>query len=438
MKALRSAEKYSAPQEATVRPWVAVGLAGMLLFIGSANSNSFGVFFKPIAEEFGWSRGAVSVAIAIRFLAGAVLVMPLGYFSDRYGPRRVVLPCFLLVTVGFLLTSRVTEIWHLYLVQGLIMGAGTAGPFLCLVTMVAKWHDRRRGLALGIASAGTGLGGILFPPLAASLITTRGWQQASIVLGLLTLLITIPASNFVKDPSPKKDPSDETVNCRIEGNRQGGRSGPFDVMRSLPSLLRDRRFLSLSVYFLLFYISAHLLINHLVNYVTDAGIGILVAASMMSVVGIASLAGRLAMGPLSDRIGTRADGILSCSLVTVALVLLLTRAEPLMWVGAALFGVGFGGTAPLIPAITGDYLGTKSLTTLTGAILVGAHIGGGIGPWMGGVVFDLSGSYLWALILAGVLTTIGLLVALRLGSPIRKASWPMKREIGRASCRERV
>ncbi|MBI2853823.1 MAG: MFS transporter [Chloroflexi bacterium] len=418
---LPSTKNSSAQGEANAYPWVVAGLAAMLLFTANASTGTFGVFFKPIAEQFDWSRGIVSIAIVIRSLAIAILVMPAGHLYDRYGPRGVILPCFLLLAIGFLLTSKVATVWHFYLAQGLIMGAGTADPFVCLVSTIAKWHDRRRGLALGIASAGVGLGTVFFSPLAASLIVTRGWEQASVVLGLLTLVIAVPASLFVKDPPLVRNQSDETTSAEEMGSRRRGRNkGVFDVIRSLPHLLQNRQFSSLFAVFALFYVGIYLVINHLVNYVTDTGMGTLVAATMMSVAGIASIAGRLVMGPISDRISTRADAATCCSLVIIALVLLPLKVEPLMWVAAALFGVGWGGASPLIPAITADYFGTNDLATKTGAFIVAANLGSAAGPWMGGFLFDLTNGYLWSLLLSAVMTTVGLVIVLRLSSPTRE------------------
>ena len=136
-------------------PWVIVILAALLLLIANVNSNTFGVFFKPIAEELGWSRGAVAGAMAIRSIIAGVFALPMGYLADRYGPRRVLLACFLSLGVGFLLYSRVTSMWQLYLIQGLLMGIAISSPFVCVMSTVVKWHTKRPGLVLGMASAGT-------------------------------------------------------------------------------------------------------------------------------------------------------------------------------------------------------------------------------------------------------------------------------------------
>lgn len=416
------ATECPSPQVAPPYPWIVLALAVILMFVSNSSSNTFGVFFKPIAEQFGWNRGTVSVAIAIRWIVVAFLVLPMGHLSDRYGPRRVVLPSFLLYGIGFLMLSRVTSVWQFYVVQGLVMGVANAGPFVCVISTVAKWHTRRRGMALGIASAGSGLSVVLLPPLTASLIAFRDWAYACVVLGLVTLVITIPASWFMKDPPTAGKPAAFVPGGESENKGQGKNRGPFYVMGSLPRLLKDGRFLSLFLFFFLFYVGAQLMSVHLVNYVTDAGVRTLVAATMMSVVGIASIVGRLAMGPLSDKIGTKADAALCCSFVIASLVLLTLKSEPLMWLAAVFYGMGSGGTAPLISAITGEHFGTENLATMTGAILIGANLGGALGPWMGGYLFDVTRSYLLPLLLSAVLTAAGLVIVLRLRSPRAEVS----------------
>ncbi|MDO8473879.1 MAG: MFS transporter, partial [Dehalococcoidia bacterium] len=129
-------------------PWFITIVAATLLFVMSANPYSFGVFFKPISEQFGWSRGALSGAYALRSLVAAVLVAPVGYWSDVSGPRRPLLLSFLLTGVGFLLISRATTLWQMYLVQGVVMVAGAAAPWSCLAGAVGKWHDRARVTAM--------------------------------------------------------------------------------------------------------------------------------------------------------------------------------------------------------------------------------------------------------------------------------------------------
>ncbi len=397
--------------------WTVVFFAAVLLFTNTANSNSFGVFFKPIAEDFGWSRGIVSIAISLRWISAAVVAMPLGHFADSYGPRKLLLFSFILIGSAFLLTARITNVWELYILQGLAMGAGLPGVFICLMSTVAKWHDKRRGLALGIASAGAGLGGVVFPLVAAKLIGEIGWQDASAVLGVLTLAVAIPVSLMIKEPPDNRHaPAVRETGPKGENQAGQGRRS-FETIRLLPRLLRDTRFLSLFMVFLLLFVSVQLVVSHLVNYVTDKGIDPVAAAAVLSVVGVGNVVGHLVSGAIADRIGTKSAIALCCAFVIISLLLLAWGAKPLMWISAAMFGLGWGGASPLVPGIMREYFGTKSLATMTGSILVGAYLGSAIGPWMGGFAYDLTGSYLPALVLSAALVTMAVLTISRMAPP---------------------
>jgi MFS family permease len=159
-----------------------------------------------------------------------------------------------------------------------------------------------------------------------------------------------------------------------------------------------------------------MLYNHLVNYATDIGITALVAAGMMSAMGVASTLGRLAIGAFSDRIGTRRDTAMCCILLAVSCFLLISKVPALMWAAAALFGVGFGGSMPLVPAIMGERVGIEELSTATGVASMGIFIGAALGPWLGGYIFDVSGSYLWALLLSAAACIAALIITLRMPS----------------------
>lgn len=287
------------------------------------------------------------------------------------------------------------------------MGVGLSAPFVCLMATVAKWHKTKPGLALGITSAGTGLSSVIFPPIAAMLIESMGWQYAMIVLGLVTIIVAVPASIFIKDP-----PLVEEQRSVVPNEHKS----PFTVWRIFPGLLKNRVFLAVVLVFLLFYITCNLLLVHLVNYVTDMGISPIIAASMMSVMGIVGTLSRFGMGIISDRIGTKTDTAVCCATVILSLILLIFKIPVLIWISVALFGIGYGGMAPLIPAIIGDHFGWERLSTLTGAAMVGANLGAAIGPWMGGFIFDVSSSYFWALAVCAALTIVALVIVLRMPS----------------------
>jgi MFS family permease len=332
----------------------------------------------------------------------------MGYWADRYGPRWVLLPCFILLGAGMMAIAKVTTIWQLFLIQGAGIGIGMSGPFVCIMSTVAKWHESRRGLALGIASAGTGLSSVIFPLVATQLIQAKGWQFAIFMIGLIILAIGIPASLIMKDPPNK-------IKRKLPGNDRAYR-GLLDVLGLLPKFLKKPAFLSIIIMFMLIGAVGNMLYNHLVNYATDIGITALVAAGMMSAMGVASTLGRLAIGAFSDRIGTRRDTAMCCILLAVSCFLLISKVPALMWAAAALFGVGFGGSMPLVPAIMGERVGIEELSTATGVASMGIFIGAALGPWLGGYIFDVSGSYLWALLLSAAACIAALIITLRMPS----------------------
>lgn len=396
-------------------PWAMVFLGSWVLLMSTANTYSFGVFFKPIAAEFSWSREAISAAIALRALTAAAILAPLGFWVDLYGPRRVLLPSFILTGVGLILSAKITSLYQLYLVQGLLLGIAAPGVYIAVMSTISGLHDKKRGLALGIASAGNGLGSVLFPPLAAWIMQATDWHVTTAILGLLVITIAVPSCLLIK-----------TTKVAQVGqlNGRNNRGGPLDAWRALPDLLKNREFVALAAMFFFFYFACQLAVNHLVNFATDTGLDPLTAATMLSVMGFAGFAGRLVMGAVSDRIGTKADSLTCFSLVFAALLLWTLKVPWIMWFAAVLFGVGFGGAAPLIPSIISEHFGMASLGTMIGAVFAVSNIGAAAGPYMGGLMFDLTNTYLWAFLLSAAFVAVAFAVAVRMpkATPESKAS----------------
>jgi len=393
-------------------PWFIVILGIFLLLVININSNTFGVFFKPIAEQFGWSRSVVAGAFAIRSLVVAIIVVPIGYIADRFGPKLVLVPSLMLTGLCLMALSKITAVWQLYLIQGVFLGIAIAGPFVCITATVAKWHSAKRGLALGIAASGSGLSTIIFPPIATKLIQRFDWPLATFILGVIVVVIGLPCSLLMKNPPlpPGQEPN----------NQKSG--SPFEAWRLLPVYLKNKAFLAIVIIFIIIGAAGYGTQNHLVNYETDLGITALTAAGMMSVMGFASTAGRLGIGTISDRIGTKKDASLCCILLGLSFILLLTKITALMWVAAALFGAGFGGSIPLIPTLMAERVELTQLSTATGVGTMGLNIGAAIGPWVGGFIFDVSGHYFWAFTLAAVVCILALITVLSLPAPGKKIS----------------
>ncbi len=389
------------------RPWVITLFGFVVLTVSSANVTTFGIFFKPIALELELSRSVVAGSFSARMIVMAILVAPLGYLSDRYGPRIVLFPCLLLLSVGMALLSKVSTVWELYLIQGLLIGASVSGTFVCVTSAIGKWHSKNRGLALGIAAGGLGLSSVVFAPLTAKLIQDTGWRDASIVLAVIVLLTAAPASLFLANPRA----ADE----ELTGALRNRSKGLFQSWRLFPMFFRTPPFPAIALMFFLFTTAANLVITHFVNYATDVGASAAVAAAMMGAQGISSTTGRLTMGAVSDRLGVKTTLIICFTTITGGLLLLEWNFSfSMMWVAILLFGFAHGGEVPLMPGLIGEQFGTRNLATVTGVALIGTYIGAAVGPWLGGFLFDLFGNYSLALALATLMTLVGTALAWRL------------------------
>jgi MFS family permease len=244
------------------------------------------------------------------------------------------------------------------------------------------------------------------------LIQAVDWQFATFILGVVILIIGIPASLFIKDPP-------HVVKQRPAGTSHNAK-GIFVAWGSLPQFFRNPVFLAIIIMFTLASTAGNMLTNHLVNYATDIGITALTAAGMMSVMGVASTIGRLVIGAVSDRIGTKTDTVMCCLLLSGSFILFITKIPALMWVAAALGGIGFGGMSPLAPTIMGERVGREQLSMATGAATMGLLVGAALGPWLGGLIFDISQSYLWALLSATGVSIVALIIGIRMPAPRRE------------------
>jgi MFS family permease len=383
---------------------VALGLAIWVLVIGGLYT--FGVFFKSVAADFGWSRAATSVASSLIFLVSGLLASSAGALADRYGPRVVVVGCGLLIGAGYTLVSQVglhtsiDPLWQFYFVFFLV-GMGMSAASAPIMSTVSRWFVERRGQALGLTTVGGGLGQVLMPLLASFLLLDFDWRTSYIILGTMIGLGTIGMGLFLR-----RGP--EGIGPLPYDQRQGEREMDRDPKSgfSLREAIRTRAFWSVLVAAFLAVFGQVMVLMHLVNYATDPGIGISrgMAATFISVIGGANIAGKLVVGPISDRIGRKAS-LASCFAVGGLMMLWLIRARsPWMFYSfAAIYGFAFGGWIPMFPAIIGDLFGTGSLGALIGATQAGNGLGGSAGPFLAGLIFDITGSYFLAFLIVAVL-----------------------------------
>ncbi len=393
--------------------WIIVAASFCVATIAYAVHYSFGVFFKPLVADLGWTetwaRTMISGAFALYNISRGGFGILTGWATDKYGPRVTVIAGGFFICAGLLLTSQISAIWQLYLFYGLIVGLGVSIAFAPLTATASRWFSKRRGLAVGIVVAGVGLGTTIMPRPAAYFISTYGWQTSYILMGLSSFIIIGLASLLLRH-------NPQELGLLPNGKAEG--SNPKKVIKesslpdkgeelSLAEAIRARPFWVLFLMTTLFGTCLYLVMVHLIPHATDIGIPLPVAANFMVVIGISTIVGRLAMGALADRIGTKLTLAICLIIETIAVFWFLGMKDVRMFYGfAAIFGFAYGGCVAQLPLLAAGEFGLRSTGTIIGVEMLGASIGGAIGPLLGGVVFDLTRSYSLAF-LAGA---VGLLI----------------------------
>jgi MFS family permease len=371
------------------RVTVASGI-GVFVSFGSLLVYTFGIFLKPLTEEFAWSRQAVSLAFGIAAMALAIASPPLGYLIDRLGPRRVILSCLTTFGCAFASLALLTpHLGHLYVVFAILGLVGNGAAHLAYSRVVSTWFDRRRGMALAVLMAGGALGAIFLPPTAQFFINNVGWRGAFLVLGALSLGIGLPVvARFVREKP---------------GLRSAGR--PEATHPSFQQGLRSRAFWVIVAVLFLSSISQNGAMTHLAALLTDRGVSASGSALAVSVMGATSLLGRIGTGWLLDHFF--APRVAFWVLAFAALgVFLLSGARSLFVgaLGAGLIGVGMGGEADIIPYLLSKYFGLRSFSTLYGFTWTAYALAAALGPVLMGRAFDAAGSYETFLLQLSVIT----------------------------------
>ena len=387
--------------------WLVViaALFGVMAGFGSLIVFTFSVFLKPITAEFGWSREAVSSAFGFAALSVAVASPKLGQLLDRLGPRRVILPCYIVYALALsslaFLGPHISQFYATFVVIGLV---GNATTQMGYSRAVSTWFDARRGLALALVMSGTGAGSILLPALAQWMIEIEGWRYAYLTLGCVALICGVPLTVlFVRE---------RTTTTQATAT-------PISAGATVAEGLRSRAFWTLVAILFLNSISVNGAVTHLSPLLTDRGISGRDAALALSALGAASLTGRLLTGLLLDRFfGPRVAFVLLIG-VAAGIQLLSSAHTPLMAIAAAaMIGFGLGGEADITPYLLTRYFGLSSFSTLYGFTWTAYAIAGAIGPVVMGRAFDLTGSYalfLSVLASAGVASALLMLTMPRYG-----------------------
>ena len=388
--------------------YVIVIAAFVIYFFVFGVHYTFGIFLKPMVAEFGWGRAVTSGAFSLSWLLQGVSAILMGKLNDRYGPRLVLTVCAVLLSAGILLTTGIHADWQLYLSYGVLIGFGTGGVYVPIVSTIARWFTARRSTMTGMAVSGIGLGTFLLSPTANYLISDYDWRTAYRILGIALCVVILFAVRFLR-----RDP--EGLGQTPYGDHKGVNrpSTGKDRTYSLKQAARTRQFWIVFGMFFCFGFCFSSVMVHIAPHATDIGRSAATAAGLVASIGIASIAGKILLGGLGDRLGSRIIYVICFSIMVASLLWLIMVRETLpLYLFAMGFGLAYGGNATSQSPLVATLFGLRSHGVIMGTVNNGFTIGATLGPVAIGSLFDRMGDYgaafpvIAAVALAGLMLTL--------------------------------
>jgi MFS family permease len=385
-----------------------------LVFAVAIPLASFGVFLPVLAAAFGWSRGAISVALSINMITGGIAGFWIGVLADRYGPRAVLGPTILLAGTGFALASTIGALWQFYLCIGVLVGIGNSSIYVISAATIVRWFDEDRGLVLGLVLTGLNLGFAAGGPVSAVLIDGIGWRGAYLTLAVLVCAVAGLASLFVVNPARPILVTDTGAVRRVGSY---GPPGADSLNVTTPGFtfaeaLASPRLWYLATAWMLLGFVFMLTTVHIVPYARDRGISLESASLALTAYGIGAIAGRILVGMAADRLGVRPLMRWCFAVQFLAFVPLL--AGPPGWAVTLLllaFGFGFAGADTLLVTVVPEVVGLRAIGAAMGVLNFGWRLGAALGPATAGFVYDATGSYLLAFAVAAAFVVAGFVLS---------------------------
>jgi MFS family permease len=405
--------------------WIIVAVTFVTMAIGVNARTSFSLFYPPIINEFGWEGGVTAGAFSFGFLVSGAISPLLGRMMDRFGPRAVMELGVALMAAGLLLAPLTTQPWHLYVTIGVLVGAGS----ICLgysgqSLYLPNWFNRRRGLAMGLAFAGVGIGSVTLLPWVQHMIEQTGWRTACTVMGILVLVVLAPVNLLLrKRPEdigllPDGDAAPTASSAKPVSNIVDPEWAGIDW--TLKRALRTARFWWLALgYFCGLYIWYAAQV-HQTKYLLDIGFSPSVAVWALGAVSLLGIPGQILLGHLSDRIGREWIWTASCLgfAICFAALIALGHVPSLLLVYLMVFAqgaLGYGVTS-IMGAVVLEIFQGKHYGSIFGTIMLAALAGGAAGPWVTGFLHDMTGNYSIAFAV-GIAASVLSAVAIWLASP---------------------
>lgn len=381
--------------------WLIVGVCLLINFVSLGGRSSFTVFILPMEADFGWDRGAISLAASIGLLVNGFTQPFLGRVYDRYGARKVVIPSLLVLGVSMVLLSQTFHLVFLIAMYGIVQSVATSGAGDPITgAMLAKWFRKHRATVLGVSMAGASIGGMLLVPFTKYLIDATHWRTAWVVLGVLVLAFALPAAFFIFRESPERmglrpDGDAETVGGEGLSRRLRAAQpqGPLETGSWRRALKSAPIWQMCGAYFVCGATTA-IMGTHFVPYAVDKGVTESTAAVAFGIMNGLNIFGLVGISLISDKMGRK--NLLALVYTTRGLgyaALLLLPGGWGIWTFVGIGGFSWWATAPLTTSLTADVYGLRALGTMNSIAFLAHQIGSAAAVQFGGEMRDLTGSY---------------------------------------------
>jgi MFS family permease len=380
-----------------------IGTFLILLTMGLVMS-SFGVFFKPISSEFGWTRTVTSGAFSLSVIWSGVMAIAAGRLADKLSPRLIVFSFSVIGGFACLLLSHMNTLWQLYFFYGILVGSMMAG-LIPTTSLVTRFYTKQRGLMTGITISGLAIGSMLGAPFITMLIDNFDWRTSYTIIGISVLVIIAISAIFIRDPERGKPLSEKDNFSNLKRTQERSEIG-------FKQIVRFNSFWIMGILYFCAVFAQQMVLVHLIPHATDVGISAIIAAIILSVTHAAYAGGCFLTGRINDWIGSRLTILIAMISTLLAMILLLMAGK--VWVlivFAILFGTAWGGTATLRSTLAAELFGLNSHGVITGVILFISTIGGAVSPLIAGYIFDISGGYQVVFLITIGISIAGLIMA---------------------------
>ncbi|MBN2061148.1 MAG: MFS transporter [Deltaproteobacteria bacterium] len=367
--------------------------------------HSFGVYFKPMISEFGWTRALTAAAFSLASFSSGIATAFMGWLNDRFGPRIVMTLCGLLMGLGCVFMSRTQSLWQFYLAFGIMIGPAMGGSFVPPISTVTRWFVVHRGLMTGIVASAVGVGALVVPQISNALLSHFGWRVSYLITGAAAMVIVVTFAQFLKNHPGRAESNPDEKLERIPN--------PADFDResiSLTQALGSNQFWLFSLTGFCYGYTLFSLTVHVVPHAADLGILPELAAGLLSIYGGLSIVGKITFGKILDRINSKRTMFIGFGMMAIAFAAIVFAEKTWsLFLSVGLFGFFYSACTVSQSPMTAVLFGLKSHGSIMGVFGMSVTFGGALGPFLTGAIYDHAESYQIAFTICIAVSMIGML-----------------------------